>query len=137
MVGEYEVNFFKIILLLMKYGLKVLQYRIEFELRDREWQKVIQFLEKRRYDIFYLIFDKQKRCCIKDCKILNLRKCSIYYNLLKFMYEDVKKSCFIKFIDCCFCNLVFKIDLDINDWDIILISCLLLEVIGFKDVGQK
>lgn len=73
MAGEPEANFRKIILLLMKYGSKVLKHRIEFELRVREWQLVTQFLDKQKHDILHLTFDKQKRCCIKDCKIPNLR----------------------------------------------------------------
>lgn len=81
MAGEPEANFLKIILLLMKYGSKVLQHRIEYELRVREWQIVTQFLDKRKHDVLHLTFDKQKRCCIKDCKIPNSRKCLIHYSL--------------------------------------------------------
>lgn len=55
--------------------------------------------------------------------------------LLEFMYEDVKRSCLVRFIYCCFCNFIFKFDLDISVWDIILMSCLFLEVIGFDDFG--
>lgn len=56
-------------------------------------------------------------------------------SLLEFMYEDVKRSCLVRFIYCCFCNFIFKFDLDISVWDIILMSCLFLEVIGFDDFG--
>lgn len=137
MTGEPEANFLKIILLLMKYGSMVLQHRIEYELRVREWQLVTQFLEKRKHDILHLTFDKHKICCIEDCKIPNSRKCFINYNLLKLMYRDMNKSCSTKFINCCSCNLVPRTDLDISIWDITLTSCLLLEVICFKDAGQK
>lgn len=53
------------------------------------------------------------------------------------MFEDVKGNCFKKFINCCFCKFVLKFDLDISIWDIILMSCLFLEVIGFDDFGEK
>lgn len=61
----------------------------------------------------------------------------IHYNLLEVRYKDVKNSCSTKLIGCRSCNLVPITDLDINNWDITLTSCLLLEVICFRDAGQK
>lgn len=137
MINEPEANFLKIVLLLMKYGTTVLQHRIEFVLRIRKWQKVTDFLRERKHDILHLTLDKQKKCCIKDCKKQNATTKLIHKSLLELMYEDVNKSCSIKFTHCCSCNFVPKHDLDISVWDITLTSCLLLELIGFEDLGQK
>lgn len=134
MAGEHEANFLKIILLLMKYGTKVLQEKIVYELRVQKWQTVTNFLRERKHDILHLT--NNKRCCIKDCKIKdtqNVKKCLIHYSLLELMYEDVKRSCSTKFYHCCSCHFVPKSDLDINVWDITLTSCLLLDLIGFND----
>lgn len=137
MANETETNFLKIILLLMGNGSKVLQRRIEYELRIRKWQTVTDFVKERKHDILHLTLDKHKKCCIKDCKIQNASKCLIHTSLLELMYEDVKRSCLTMFIHCCSCNFTPKSDLDISVWDITLTSCLLLEVIGFYDLGQK
>lgn len=134
---EPEANFLKIILLLMKYGSKVLQHRIEFEVRVQKWQKVPDFLRERKHDILHLTLDKQKKCCIKDCKKQNARTFFKHKSLLELLYEDVKKSCSERFIHCCSCYFVPKTNLDIKVWDITLTSCLLLEVIGLEDAGQE
>lgn len=138
MAGEPEANFLKIILLLMKYGTKVLQKKIVYELRVQKWQTVTDFLRERKHDILHLT--NNKRCCIKDCEMKdtqNAKKCLIHYSLLELMYEDVKRSCSTRFYHCCSCHFVPKSDLDISVWDITLTSCLLLELIGFEDLGQK
>lgn len=83
------------------------------------------------------MFDGYKRCCINNCLVKILIKSLLYKGLLEFMFDDVKGSCLKKFIYCCFCKFVLKFDLDISIWDIILISCLFLEVIGFDDFGEK
>lgn len=137
MANEPETNFLKIILLLMRYGSTVLQHRIEYELRIRKWQTVTDFLKERKHDILHLTLDKNRKCCIKNCKIQTASKRLIPTSLLELMYEDVKRSCLARFIHCCSCNFTPKSDLDISVWDITLTSCLLLEVIGFDDLGQK
>lgn len=53
------------------------------------------------------------------------------------MFDDVKGSCSKKFIHCCSCKFVPKSYLDISTWDVTLTSCLLLEVIGVDDPGEK
>lgn len=134
MAGEHEANFLKIILLLMKYGTKVLQKKIVYELRVQKWQTVTDFLRERKHDILHLT--NNKRCCMKDCEMKdtqNAKKCLINYSLLELMYEDVKRSCSTRFYHCCSCHFVPKSDLDISVWDITLTSCLLLELIGFDD----
>lgn len=137
MANKNETNFLKIILLLMNYGSKVLQHRIEFELRIRKWQQVTDFLEERKHDILHLTLDRHKRCCINNCSVQILTKTLLHKGLLELMFEDVKGNCFKKFINCCSCKFVPKSDLDISTWDITLTSCLLLEVIGFDDPGEK
>lgn len=137
MANKTETNFLKIILLLMKYGSKVLQEKIEFELRIRKWQRVPDFLVERKHDILHLTLDRHKRCCSNNCSVQILTKTLLHKGLLELMFEDVKGNCFKKFINCCSCKFVPKFDLDISTWDITLTSCLLLEVIGFDDPGQK
>lgn len=44
----------------MKYGSKVLQEKIKFELRIRKWQRVPDFLVERKHDILHLTLDMQK-----------------------------------------------------------------------------
>lgn len=121
----------------MNYGSKVLQHRIEFELRIRKWQRVPDFLVERKHDILHLTLDKHKRCCINNCSVQILTKSLLYKGLLELMFEDVKGNCSKRFIYCCSCKFVPKSDLDISTWDITLTSCLLLGVIGFDDPGQK
>lgn len=125
MANEPETNFLKIILLLMRYGSTVLQHRIEYELRIRKWQTVTDFLKERKHDILHLTLDKNRKCCIKNCKIQTASKRLINTRLLELMYEDVKRSCLARFIHCCSCNFTPKSDLDISVWDITLTSCLL------------
>lgn len=43
------------------------------------------------------------------------------------MYDIIWKFC-LDFKNCCFCYFVFKFKFEIDNWDIILISCLFLEV---------
>lgn len=137
MANEPETNFLKIILLLMRYGSTVLQQRIEYELRIRKWQTVTDFLKERKHDILHLTLDKNRKCCIKNCKIQTASKHLRYTSMSEIMYEDVKRSCLTRFIHCCSCNFTPKSDFDISVWDITLTSCLLLEVIGFDDLGKK
>lgn len=137
MTNKNETNFLKIILLLMNYGSKVLQHRIEFELRIRKWQRVTDFLVERKHDILHLTLDRHKRCCINNCSVQISTKNLLHKGSLELMFDDVKRSCSKKFIHCCSCKFVPKSDLDISTWDITLTSCLLLEVIGFDDPGQK
>lgn len=137
MANKNETNFLKIILLLMKYGSKVLQHRIEFELRIRKWQRVYDFIVERKHDILHLTLDRHKRCCINNCSVKILTKSLLHKGSLELMFDDVKGSCSKKFIYCCSCKFVPKSDLDISTWDITLTSCLLLEVIGFDDPGEK
>lgn len=109
MANEPETNFLKIILLLMRYGSTVLQHRIEYELRIRKWQTVTDFLKERKHDILHLTLDKNRKCCIKNCKIQTASKRLIPTSLLELMYEDVKRSCLPRFIHCCSCNFTSKI----------------------------
>lgn len=82
MAGEPEANFLKIILLLMKYGTKVLQKKIVYELRVQKWQTVTDFLRERKHDILHLTNNKRLR---------NERhaKCKKVFNTLQFVRANV------------------------------------------------
>lgn len=95
MANEPETNFLKIILLLMRYGSTVLQHRIEYELRIRKWQTVTDFLKERKHDIIlHLTLDKNRKCCIKNCKIQTASKRLIPTSLSELMYEVAYQGSF-------------------------------------------
>lgn len=79
----------------MKYGSKVLQHRIEFELRIRKWQRVYDFIVERKHDILHLTLDGHKRCCINNCSVKILTKSLLHKGSLELMFDDAQRSSFI------------------------------------------
>ena len=136
MIEKFEEHFLKIVILLMKYGGKVLQHRIEYELRIQKWQTVSDFLAKRRHEILHLTFGSKEKCCQTDCKILSKPYGLYHRDFLNVMYQNMESRCTSGSKVNCSCCITVKSDLDISRWDITLTSRLLLEFI-IKDPSQR
>lgn len=126
MASREEENFLVIVLLLMKFGSRVLQEKIKCQL-GKEKQSLEVFLKEKKHDIFHLTLTEH--CCLKTCKKKN-RRIPLPPSILTQMYidKDTLESCKDTSRDCCFCVLEPKSELDICGWDITLTSCLLLEI---------
>lgn len=119
MVNEEEENVLVIVFLLMKFGSKVLQKKFQKECPDPK-----NFFEKKKHEILHLTLNKQ--CCVANCNMDN-RPIPISRRNLNLMYDTTWKSC-LNFKNCCSCHFVPKSKFEIDNWDITLTSCLLLEV---------
>ncbi|XP_062570331.1 uncharacterized protein LOC134232394 [Saccostrea cucullata] len=129
-----ESNFLKLIWLLMKYGAKVLQHRIEYELKYQKWQKLCDFLEERKHEIFHLT--DLKKCCQCPEFTDNKGKPPLPKDVLGQLYKNVDQCCMARNRGRCCCKLLPHTDLNVNKLDITLISCLLKNFL-IKDSGQK
>ncbi|XP_062611596.1 uncharacterized protein LOC134273420 [Saccostrea cucullata] len=136
MADVKEKNFLKLIWLLMKYGAKVLQHRIEYELRNQKWQKLCDFLQEKKHDIFHLTLSK--KCC--KCPVGDdyRGKPPLPKDVLGQLYENLDQCCSPKFRGCCCCKLSPHTDLNkhATELDITLTSCLLKNFL-IEDLGQK
>nr|XP_022290877.1 uncharacterized protein LOC111102362 isoform X2 [Crassostrea virginica] len=135
MASKDEENFLKLVLLLLKYGGRVLQDRIECELERQKQQTVSDFLEEYKHKILHLTLRYKKECCQKDCRSKN--RAALNEQYLKCMFHIMEKKCCSSYMQECFCNLEPRADLDISFWDITLTSCLLLECDILTDQSQK
>ncbi|XP_061171152.1 uncharacterized protein LOC133180702 [Saccostrea echinata] len=136
MADVKETNFLKLVWLLMKYGAKVLQHRIEFELRTQKGQKLCDFLEEKKHEIFHLTV--LKKCCKCPEFTDNKGKPRLPKDVLEQLYQNVDQCCLPRFRGCCCCKLSPHTDLNINvtKLDITLTSCLLINFL-IEDSGQK
>ncbi|XP_062580981.1 uncharacterized protein LOC134242853, partial [Saccostrea cucullata] len=136
MADVKETNFLKLIWLLMKYGAKVLQHRIEYELRNQKWQKLCDFLEERKHEIFHLT--DLKKCCQCPEFTDNKGKPPLPKDVLRQLFRNVDDCCVARFRGRCCCKLLPNTDLNVNvnKLDITLTSCLLKNFL-IKDSGQK
>lgn len=128
MVKEEEENFLVIVFLLMKFGSVVLQKKLQ-----KKCPCPNDFFEKKRHEILHLTLNK--KCCVEDCETNN-RPIPISRRNLNLMYDNTLQCC-KNFENCCSCYFVPKSKFDINNWDITLTSCLLLEVCSSMQVSDK
>lgn len=135
MPSKDEENFLKLVLLLLKYGGRVLQDRIECELERQKHQTVSDFLEENKHKILHLTLGNKKECCQQNCRSKNHAALNGQY--LQCMFDNIKKKCCSSYGQACSCNLEPRVDLDISFWDITLSSCLLLECDIIIDTSQK
>lgn len=135
MPSKDEENFLKLVLLLLKYGGRVLQDRIECELQRQKQQTVSDFLEENKHKILHLTLGYKKECCQQNCRSKNYAALSGEY--LKCMFHNMEQICCSPYEKKCSFNLKPRVDLDISFWDITLTSCLLLECDILTDQSQK
>lgn len=119
MVNKEEENVLVIVFLLMKFGSIVLQEKFRKECPEPEI-----FFKEKKHEILHLTLNKQ--CCEAKCEIKN-RPIPISRRNLNLMYDKTWKCC-KNFENCCSCFFVSKSKFNINNWDITLVSSLLLEV---------
>lgn len=135
MASKDEENFLKLVFLLLKYGGRVLQDRIEYELQRQKQQTVSDFLEENKHKILHLTLGNKKECCQQNCRSKNHAALNGQY--LKCMFHNMEQICSSPYERKCSCNLKPRADLDISFWDITLTSCLLLEFDILTDQSQK
>nr|XP_022338431.1 receptor-interacting serine/threonine-protein kinase 4-like isoform X2 [Crassostrea virginica]XP_022338438.1 receptor-interacting serine/threonine-protein kinase 4-like isoform X3 [Crassostrea virginica] len=138
MIEKSEEHFLRSVLLLMKYGGKVLQHRIEYELQTKQGQTVSAFLLKSIHEIIHLTFGKSDKCCQTHCSIPSKpdNESHLHRDYLNVMYQKMRSRCAAGSKDKCSCCFKVKPDLDMSSWDITLTSRLLLEFI-IKDPSQR
>lgn len=123
MVDKEEENFLVIVFLLMKFGSMVLQEKFRMECPNPE-----DFFQEKKHKILHLTLNKQ--CCLKKCDINN-REIPISRRNLNLMYDNIWNCC-KNYKNCCSCNFVPKSRFELDNWDITLTSCLLLEVCSLR-----
>lgn len=133
--GTEEENFFMIVFLVMKYGSKVLQEKIQQKLLNS--QGLQTFLEKEKHSIFHWTLPNSYQCCLCDLPDENNKKVMLQQNstklardFLKVMYHMKKYFCTNRTSNvlCC-CCLVPDRNVDIRKWDITLTSSILLDIL--------
>lgn len=133
--GTEEENFFIIVFLVMKYGSKVLQEKIQHELLNSPGLKT--FLEEEKHSIFHLTLPNSYQCCLCDLPDENNKYVTFQQNstklareFLKVMYYKKKNFCTNRALNvlCC-CCLVPDHNVDIRTWDVTLTSSILLDIL--------
>mgnify|MGYP003684274907 CR=1 FL=1 len=135
MASTDEENFLKIVLLLLKFGGRVLHHRIECELQRQKQQTVSDFLEENKHKILHLTLGYKNECCKQNCRSKNHAALNGQY--LKCMFHNMEQTCCSPHEKRCSCNFKPRVDLDISFWDITLTSCLLLECDILTDQSKK